>query len=171
MIQSCLNTIAEHLREGRNLRLFVSQSSSSVCAHDAIEWMRGALDSLRIPANQISIELRMSDASAALSPFVGYCLGMKQLGVSLTLSGFEAGEQGSELLRHLPVDYVKLSSRYTRTNDDAIRMELRRLVNIGIARLVDDGHATPPYLAHDAITADGLRSHNRTLPESATSCK
>ena len=133
MIQSCLNTIAEHLREGRNLRLFVSQSSSSVCAHDAIEWMRGALDSLRIPANQISIELRMGDASAALSPFVGYCLGMKQLGVSLTLSGFEAGEQGSELLRHLPVDYVKLSSRYTRTNDDAIRMELRRLVELAHA--------------------------------------
>jgi len=104
-----------------------------VCAHDAIEWMRGALDSLRIPANQISIELRMSDASAALSPFVGYCLGMKQLGVSLTLSGFEAGEQGSELLRHLPVDYVKLSSRYTRTNDDAIRMELRRLVELAHA--------------------------------------
>lgn len=133
MIQSCLNTIAEHLREGRNLRLFVSQSSSSVCAHDAIEWMRSALDSQRIPASQISIELRMNDASAALSPFVAYCLGMKQLGVSLTLSGFEAGEQGTELLRHLPVDYVKLSSRYTRTNDDAIRMELRRLVELAHA--------------------------------------
>ncbi len=133
MIQSCLNTIAEHLREGRNLRLFVSQSSSSVCAHDAIEWMRSALDSQRIPASQISIELRMNDASAALSPFVAYCLGMKQLGVSLTLSGFEAGEQGTELLRHLPVDYVKLSSRSTRTNDDAIRMELRRLVELAHA--------------------------------------
>lgn len=133
MIQSCLNTIAEHLREGRNLRLFVSQSSSSVCEHDAIEWMRATLDSQRIPANQISIELRMADAVDALSPYVAYCLGMKQLGVSLTLSGFEAGEQGSELLRHLPVDYVKLSARYTRTGDESIRLELRRLVEFAHA--------------------------------------
>lgn len=133
MVESCLGTIAGHLRDGHNLRLFVSQSLDSVRAHDRLEWMRGALESHRVPAAQISLELRLADAAASLSDFVAYCLGMKQLGIGLTLSGFEAGKLGSEMLRHLPVDFVKLSTRYIAASDGELRQELRDLVKLAHA--------------------------------------
>lgn len=127
MIKRCLATIAEHQRTGRELRLFVNQSLASVLRADRIEWMREVLATERLTPALLSLELRMASVTANLSSHVAYCLGMKQLGISLTLAGLEAGEAGTELLRHLPVDYVKLSSRYTR-GDESLRGELVALV-------------------------------------------
>jgi EAL domain-containing protein (putative c-di-GMP-specific phosphodiesterase class I)/DNA-binding response OmpR family regulator len=128
MLDSCLGTIAEHLRDGRNLRLFVSQSSSSVRDPGRVEWMRNALNTHRVPAAQISLEMRLADASSALAEYTAFCQAMKQLGVSLTLAGVEAGAQTREMLAHLPVDYIKLSPRYTSDPDETLRNELRDLV-------------------------------------------
>ncbi|MEO8012383.1 MAG: EAL domain-containing protein, partial [Dokdonella sp.] len=130
MLSSCIQTIGENLRNGRNLRLFISQSLSSARDSDRGDWLRRALEQHRVPASQISLELRMDDAMAGLSDVVAFALAMKQLGTTLTISGFEAGARGNELLRHLPVDFVKLSSRYAQANDDAIRTELRELVRL-----------------------------------------
>jgi EAL domain-containing protein (putative c-di-GMP-specific phosphodiesterase class I) len=128
MLDNCLHTIAEHLRDGRNLRLFVSLSADSVRDPERVEWMRNALETYRVPAAQISLELRLLDAVQALPEFAAFARAMKQLGVSLTLAGLEAGEQGDALLLELPVDYVKLSPRYSGESDEARRAELRELV-------------------------------------------
>jgi EAL domain-containing protein (putative c-di-GMP-specific phosphodiesterase class I)/PleD family two-component response regulator len=133
MLENCLATIAENLRDGRSLRLFVSQSLDSMRDPERVEWMRKALESHRVPASQVSLELRMSDAIEALSDIVAFTLAMKQLGTGLTLSGFEAGARGTEMLRHLPVDFVKLSARYTVAHDDSVRAELRELVKLAHA--------------------------------------
>lgn len=130
MLASCINTIGENLRNGRGLRLFISQSLSSARDPERAEWLRRTLEQHRVPASHVSLELRMDDATAGLSDVVAFALAMKQLGTTLTISGFEAGARGNELLRHLPVDYVKLSTRYAQANDDAIRTELRELVRL-----------------------------------------
>ncbi|MEZ5463463.1 EAL domain-containing protein [Dokdonella sp.] len=133
MFGSCLATIAEHLRDGRHLRLFLSLSSSSVLDATRVEWMRNALDTHRVPAAQISVELRLADAAKSLSAYIRFAMAMKQLGVSLTLSGLEAGMLGTEMLLNLPVDFIKLSPRYTADPDDSLRSELRELVKLAHA--------------------------------------
>ena len=130
MLESCIRTIGEHLRDGRSLRLFASQSLGSVRDVERIEWLRRTLEQHRVPASHVSLELRMDDAFEALAEVVAFSLSMKQVGVGMTISGFEAGARGNELLRHLPVDFVKLSARYARAHDDAIRTELRDLVRL-----------------------------------------
>ncbi len=133
MLESCLQTIAEHRRSGDNVRLFVNQSSRSVHDPDRVDWMRQALESRRIPAAQISIDLRMEDAVKHLASYMGFALAMKQLGVSLTLSGVEGGDRATDMLMHLPVDYIKLSPRYTGDSGGDHRNELRDLVNLAHA--------------------------------------
>jgi EAL domain-containing protein (putative c-di-GMP-specific phosphodiesterase class I)/DNA-binding response OmpR family regulator len=130
MLDCCLGTIATHLRDGRNLRLFVSQSARSVRDPGLVEWMRGALESHRVPASHISLEMRMLDAADALPEHAAFARSMKELGVSLTLSGLEAGAQGTAMLLNLPVDYVKLAPRYTGDADESLRSELRELVKL-----------------------------------------
>ena len=130
MLESCLDTIAEHLRAGENVRLFVHQSASSMRDPDRIEWMRNALESRRVPAAQLCIDLRMQDASADLASTIGFALAMKQLGVNLTLSGVEAGDQATDMLMHLPVDFVKLSPRYADDLNGGNDKELRDLVKL-----------------------------------------
>ena len=130
MLDSCLGTIAAHLRDGRNLRLFVSQSARSVRDPGLVEWMRAALESHRVPASHMSLEMRMLDAAEALPEYAAFAMAMKELGVGLTLSGLEAGAQGTAMLLNLPVDYVKLAPRYTSDADDKLRSELRELVKL-----------------------------------------
>ncbi|MFA7321671.1 MAG: EAL domain-containing protein, partial [Dokdonella sp.] len=133
MLESCLDTIAEHRRSGDNVRLFVNQSARSVQDPERIEWMRQALESRRIPAAQISIDLRMEDAGKYLASYMSFAQAMKQLGVSLTLSGVEGGDQATDMLMHLPVDFIKLSPRYTSDRGGDHRNELRDLVNLAHA--------------------------------------
>ena len=130
MLDSCLGTIAAHLRDGRNLRLFVSQSARSVRDRGLVEWMRAALESHRVPASHMSLEMRMLDAAEALPEYAAFAMAMKELGVGLTLSGLEAGAQGTAMLLNLPVDYVKLAPRYTSDADENLRSELRELVKL-----------------------------------------
>lgn len=130
MLDNCIRTIGERLRDGHGLRLFVSQSLGSVRDAERTDWLRRTLDQHRVPASHISLELRMDDAIEALAEVVAFALAMKQIGVGMTISGFEAGARGNELLRHLPVDFVKLSARYARAHDDAVRVELRELVRL-----------------------------------------
>ena len=130
MLDNCIRTIGERLRDGHGLRLFVSQSLGSVRDPERTDWLRRTLDQHRVPASHISLELRMDDAVEALAEVVAFALAMKQIGIGMTISGFEAGARGNELLRHLPVDFVKLSARYARAHDDAVRTELRELVRL-----------------------------------------
>lgn len=133
MLESCLDTIAEHRLSGDNVRLFVNQSARSVHDPDRVDWMRQALESRRIPAAQISIDLRMEDASKHLASYMGFALAMKQLGVSLTLSGVEGGDRATDMLMHMPVDFIKISPRYTGDGGGEHRSELRDLVNLAHA--------------------------------------
>ncbi len=130
MLASCLDTIAEHLRAGERIRLFVNQSASSIRDPDRIDWMRHALESRRVPAAQLSLDLRLDDAAADLGGTIGFALAMKQLGVCLTLSGVNGGDQATDMLMHLPVDFVRLSQRYADVSKGDLRNELRDLVKI-----------------------------------------
>ncbi len=130
ILESCIRTIGERLGDGRSLRLFVNQSLASTRDPERVDWLRRMLEQHRVPASHVSLELRMDDAITALSDVVAFALAMKQLGVGMTVSGFDGGARGNELLRHLPVDFVKLSVRYARAHDAAMTAELRELVRL-----------------------------------------
>ncbi|HET9033287.1 MAG TPA: EAL domain-containing protein [Dokdonella sp.] len=133
MLENCLDTIVEHLGAGENVRLFVNQSAASMRDPDRIDWMRHALESRRVPAAQLSLDLRMQDASANLAGTIGFALAMKQIGVNLTLSGVEAGDQVTDMLMHLPVDFIRLSPRYANDRNGDTSKELRDLVKLAHA--------------------------------------
>ena len=115
-----------------------------------VEWMRAALESHRVPASHMSLEMRMLDAAEALPEYAAFAMAMKELGVGLTLSGLEAGAQGTAMLLNLPVDYVKLAPRYTSDADENLRSELRE-ADI-VARLADRASVppTPAAVSPDA---------------------
>ncbi|WP_440224114.1 EAL domain-containing protein [Dokdonella sp. MW10] len=133
MLDRCLAIIGERYRDGRVLRIFVSQSVSSARDPDRVEWLRKALEIHQVPPGHVSIELRAADIPQALSDVVEFALGVKRLGVGLTLAGVEAGAQASDMLRMLPVDFLKLSVRYAQALDDTLREELRELVRVAHA--------------------------------------
>jgi PleD family two-component response regulator/EAL domain-containing protein (putative c-di-GMP-specific phosphodiesterase class I) len=124
----CVAMIVERSKSGRAPRLFLSQSLASARDPCLIEWMRALLAERGATGDSVSIEVTLANASAAVDDVARYAEAIRPLGLSLTLSGYEAGGAGEQLLDALKVDFIKLSPRYVRVDDESIRAELRDLV-------------------------------------------
>jgi EAL domain-containing protein (putative c-di-GMP-specific phosphodiesterase class I) len=120
--------IVERSRTGRAPRLFLSQSLASVRDAERIRWMQETLDTRHVRGDSVSLEITVANAAAAIDDVAAFSDAIRPLGLTLTLSGFEAGSEGERLVDAFAVDFVKLSPRYVRVDDDAVRKELRELV-------------------------------------------
>jgi len=124
----CVAMIVERTRTGRAPRLFLSQSIASVREGERIDWMRDVLGRNDVRGDSISLEVTAANAVSAIADLARFAGEIKPLGLTLTLSGFDAGADGDALLDAVAVDFIKLSPRYVRVDDDAVRKELRDLV-------------------------------------------
>ena len=124
----CVAMILERTRTGRAPRLFLSQSIASVCEAGRIDWMREVLEKADVRGDSISLEVTARNAASAADDLARFAAAIKPLGLTLTLSGFEAGAAGEALLDTVAVDFIKLSPRYVRVDDETVRKELRDLV-------------------------------------------
>jgi DNA-binding response OmpR family regulator/EAL domain-containing protein (putative c-di-GMP-specific phosphodiesterase class I) len=124
----CVAMIVERTKSGRAPRLFLSQSLASVRDPELIGWMRALLEERGATGDSVSIEVTVANASAAVDDVARYAEAIRPLGLSLTLSGYEAGGAGERLLDAVKADLIKLSPRYVRVDDETIRAELRDLV-------------------------------------------
>jgi len=134
VFEQSLAMIIERSRSGRAPRLFLSQSLASVRDADRPEWMRELLERSSVSGESVSLEVNVANAGSALDDVERFAMAIKPLGLTLTLSGFEAGATGEKVLNALPVDFIKLSPRYLRTEDDTVRQELRDLVTLAHER-------------------------------------
>jgi PleD family two-component response regulator/EAL domain-containing protein (putative c-di-GMP-specific phosphodiesterase class I) len=124
----CVAMIIERTRTGRAPRLFLSQSIASVREAERIDWMREVLETSDVRGDSVSLEVTAVNAASATDDLAAFATAIKPLGLTLTLSGFEAGAAGERLLDAVAVDFIKLSPRYVRVDDDEVRKELRDLV-------------------------------------------
>jgi EAL domain-containing protein (putative c-di-GMP-specific phosphodiesterase class I)/PleD family two-component response regulator len=124
----CVAMIVERARTGRAPRLFLSQSLASVREAGRVDWMREVLEKSDVRGDSVSLEVTAANAASATEDLARFAAAIKPLGLTLTLSGFEGGAEGEALIHALAVDFVKLSPRYVRVDDDAVRTELRELV-------------------------------------------
>jgi PleD family two-component response regulator/EAL domain-containing protein (putative c-di-GMP-specific phosphodiesterase class I) len=124
----CVAMIVERSRTGRAPRLFLSQSLASVREPDRIAWMREVLEARHVRGDSVSLEIMVANAAAAVEDVAKFSAAIRPLGLTLTLSGFESGIEGGQLVDAFAVDFVKLSPRYVRVDDDTVRRELRELV-------------------------------------------
>lgn len=124
----CVAMIVERTRSGRAPRLFLSQSLASLREAERIDWMRDVLGRNEVRGDSVSLEVNAANAAAAAADLAQFATAIKALGLTLTLSGFEAGPAGEALLDAVAVDFIKLSPRYVRVDDEAVRKELRDLV-------------------------------------------
>lgn len=128
VLERCAHLIGNRSRCGRSPRLFITQSLDSMRDPASPAWLRALLERHQISGDTVSVELHVRDATSALAEVKRYVIAMKDVGASLTLSGFEAGEASEHLLQALPADFIKLAPRYLGFGDAAINSELRELV-------------------------------------------
>ena len=136
---------AEHLP----VRLFVSQCASTLAEPGEAAWLQAQLQARRIEGASLVIELVVDDVSARIEAIKEFCSAMQPFGVKFCLSRFEKGLEADAVLEQLPVDYLKLATRYlAAAHTPSLRDELRIIVERAhrrglavIAQRVEDAQA------------------------------
>lgn len=123
VMERCAATVAVATRNGRVLRLFVSQSVASMRDQQQVDWLCDLLARYAVPARSLSIEL---PSGAATGGELGaWTSALAALGMGITLAGFDT-DAAAEL--KWPIEHVKLAARHLRAGDDAAANELRALI-------------------------------------------
>lgn len=133
----------------RPVRLFISQSTSSLLAPGQADWIRAQLAARQIPGEALVLELPLEDVEPRADAIDEFCRQLMPLGVQFCLSRFDGEHAAETLLKRLPLSFVKLAPKYlAAAQTPALRDELRRLVDLGhraglqvIGQRVEDAQA------------------------------
>lgn len=130
VLQTALKAIARRQKEGRQLRLFVTQAGATLAAAGQADWLRNALTGTGIDPGALVIDIRLDDAIIHAEPVRGFCQALLDLGVRFCLSQFHIGTDGASLMEALPLNYVKLAPKYLASGvNQTVRDELRLLID------------------------------------------
>ena len=129
VLSRCLMVISERARQGRSVRLFVSQSFSATADPSRIGWLRQQLETRRIHGNRLVLELRLPQQPADRDAIGGFAAAVHQIGIGVCLSGATPGENAQGAVEHLQIDFIKLAPECIADRSPRLRDELRRLVH------------------------------------------
>jgi diguanylate cyclase (GGDEF)-like protein len=147
VLDRVLAVLHERDRLDQPVRLFVSQEVAALSDPRRLDGLVQQLRQRQIGSGGLVIELRMTDIAARLREAAAFCNTARAAGVRICLSGFQAGAAASQLLQHVPVDFLKLDRKYAGAGA-AVADELRQLVSMAhdrgvklITPLVEDAQS------------------------------
>jgi diguanylate cyclase (GGDEF)-like protein len=149
VLTQAIRMIDQRRSGARPVRLFVSQSTNSLLAPGQSDWIRAQLAARQVPGEALVIELPLEDVEARSEPIEAFCRELMQLGVQFCLSRFDGEHSAEDLLKRLPLSFVKIAPKYlAAAQTPALRDELRGLVDLGhryglqvIGQRVEDAQA------------------------------
>lgn len=109
-----LDLLQKRREEGRPMRLFVSQSPQTLGEDSYADWLKDALRSRQVDGTSLVIDVRLEDAIVHVLLLQRFCEQMIPLGVQFCLSQFRDNEDSKQLLRELPLGYLRLSAEFSR---------------------------------------------------------
>ena len=129
MVEIAIATLARQRAENRSVRLFVTQSPSTLAHEGHAEWLLAALAAAGVDGASLVIDVRQEDALVHALSLQEFCRAMVAAGVQLCLSQYRYGTEANALLGQLPLGYVRLSSRYSsELGETSVRDEMRTAI-------------------------------------------
>ncbi len=130
MAEIAIGALRRQREEQRTLRLFVTQSPSTL-AHDGhAQWLLQSLAEAGVDGASLVIDVRQDDALVHALSLQEFCGAMVSAGVQLCLSQYRHGPEANALLGQLPLGYVRLDPRYSHNLDNTpARDEMRSAID------------------------------------------
>lgn len=126
----CLMVIADRARDNHPVRLFAHQSIDCINDPQRPAWLKAQVEARQVNPANLVLELKTSDSAARVRQVTAFAEAMRTIGVKLCLNTFESTMSNFQLLQHVPVEFIKLSHKYTSPEGQtpAIRAELRQTI-------------------------------------------
>lgn len=110
VIGHAIETLADDEHRKAGTTLFVRLSDASLNDATMIRWLTGQLEARQLEPLRLTFELSEQQAETRLKDVRALADTVRKLGCGVLLSHFGAGAQSSQLLEHLPLNYVKLDA-------------------------------------------------------------
>ncbi len=152
VLKESLTKIAEKERQGEPTHLFIKLSDQSIRDESILLYIRKLLKNEKIPGERVIIEISESSAISQVKLAKAFMTSLKAMNCHSALEHFGTGLNYETTLRHLPVDYVKIDSSFTKglgvsenaENQKAIEDIVKKTHELGmktIAEAVEDANS------------------------------
>lgn len=129
VLDKALEVLGARAREGKPLRLFVSQSPRSLMRGGYADALLAGVSAAGIDGRNLVVDVRQEDALIHAVSLQEFGTAMVPAGVQLCLSQYTSSAESDALLSQLPLGFVRLGSRYsTGLADNAVRDAMRTAI-------------------------------------------
>ncbi len=130
VLEIAIGALRRQRTENRALRLFVTQSPSTLSHDGHAQWLLQSLAEAGVDGASLVVDVRQEDALVHALSLQEFCSAMVSAGVQLCLSQYHFGPEANALLGQLPLGYVRLAARYSsQLHEPAVRDEMRSAID------------------------------------------
>jgi EAL domain-containing protein (putative c-di-GMP-specific phosphodiesterase class I) len=126
VIARAIRHLGERGPDAPPVRLFVSHSPRTLAEGDHVEWLRRELEAHAVDAAQLALDLRLDDALVHSEELAPALARLAEIGVGVCLSQYLHGSEADVLLAQFPLQYLRLSPRYTAADATAAQRDEAR---------------------------------------------
>ncbi|MDH5516793.1 MAG: EAL domain-containing protein [Gammaproteobacteria bacterium] len=112
VISNAVNTLLLQKKAGKNTKFFIKLSETSLRDDKFLPWLEEKIQAANINKNSIIFEIKESTAVTNLKQTKALAEGLAALDCSFALDDFGTGLNPFQLLKHIPVDYLKIESSF-----------------------------------------------------------
>jgi diguanylate cyclase (GGDEF)-like protein/PAS domain S-box-containing protein len=145
-----IRQLADHRAQGNETQFFVKLSAATLLDADAVQFINETIREARIPGDALTFEIDEKYASQYLKHAKMLVNSLQELHCRTALEHFGAGPNSFQLLKHLPVDFLKIDGSFIHnlasdTNNQAMVKSILDTANSMnkkcIAEYVQDAHS------------------------------
>jgi EAL domain-containing protein (putative c-di-GMP-specific phosphodiesterase class I) len=112
VIQNAIRTLAEHRAQGAETQFFIKISAATLLHEELVPYIHNCMKVTRLRGDALTFEIAEKDAAQHLKHAKAFVKTLKELHCKTALEHFGAGPNSFQLLKHLPVDYLKIDGSF-----------------------------------------------------------
>jgi diguanylate cyclase (GGDEF)-like protein/PAS domain S-box-containing protein len=112
VVKHAIDTLAEQRAQGVDTQFFIKISAPALQDEEMIPFIQTCIKEARLPGDALIFEIAEKTASQQLKHAKAFVKILQELRCKTALEHFGAGPNSFQLLKHLPVDYLKIDSSF-----------------------------------------------------------
>ncbi|WP_038051779.1 EAL domain-containing protein [Thioalkalivibrio sp. ALJ1] len=114
ILKTALQVLAEQLKQDPGTQFFLKLTTGSLGDPSVVSWLHDDLHTLRVPADNVIVELKEPTVVTHLKPSMHVARGLQEMHGHLCIDDFGNGLNPFQLLQHLEADHIKLDPSYVK---------------------------------------------------------
>ena len=130
VVLQAIKTLSMHRAKGHSTRITINLTQNSIADSEFTQWLSVAIKAARLPVDAVIFQVTEDDALNDLPVTIAFLEQLHSLHCQASLSQFGRASDSMDVLKKLPVEYVKVAGSYVEAMEDdgTAREDLQKLV-------------------------------------------